>query len=157
MGYTKMSKIKKRIGSYDLYRYIVTGKQDRIKGIEYFDCSKDATIVVVQYSGDDVPLNRTKTYLVDTINKSVEKKGIQKIVRLINKQLANCEKPGPKHTENYKFMLGDIVCNKETGLQYVVTELKQSYFVGRPICPETGWPLQSYEYLDYKSFNRGGI
>lgn len=152
-----MSKIKKRIGLYDLYRYIVTGKQDRIKGIEYFDCNKEATIVVVQYSGDDLLLNRTKTYLVDSLNKSVEKKGIQKIVRLINKQLGSCEKPGPKHTENYKFALGDIVYNKETKSEYVVTELKPLYFVGRLICEETGRPLKLYERLDYKSFSKGGI
>lgn len=149
-----MSKIKKRIGLYDLYRYIVTGKQDRIKGIEYFDCNKEATIVVVQYSGDDLLLNRTKTYIVDGLNKSVEKKGIQKIVKLINKTLGNCEKPGPKCTENYKFMLGDIVYNKETKKRYIVTELKQSYFVGRLIREETGWLLDSYERLDYKSFSK---
>ena len=152
-----MSKIKKRIGLYDLYRYIVTGKQDRIKGIEYFDCNKDATVVVVRYSGDDLPLNRTKTYLVDSINKSVEKNGIQRIVRLINKQLGNCEKPGPKRTENYKFMLGDIVYNKETKQRYIVTKLKQSYFVGRLIREEPEWPLDSYERLDYKSFAKGGV
>ena len=152
-----MSKIKKRIGLYDLYRYVVTGKQDRIKGIEYFDCNKDATVVVVLYSGDDLLINRTKTYLVDSINKSVEKNGIQRIVRLINKLLANCEKPGPKRTENYKFMLGDIVYNKETKSEYVVTELKQSYFVGRLICEETRMPLNLYERLDYKSFAKGEV
>ena len=146
-------KVKKRLGTYDLYRFIVTGKQDRIKGIEYFDCNNDATLVVVRYDGDDLPLNRTKTYLVDSINKGVEKNGIQRIVRLINKQLGNCEKPGKKHKENYKFKVGDIVKYKDD-TQYIVVSIHQTYFEARKIVD--GLPSILYSPLKYTDFVKVG-
>ena len=112
-----MPKVKKQFRLFDIYRYIATGEQSHIQGILSYDI-KDNVLTV--------RLERPDCYLTYW---TYDEKMYKYAVRDVNKVLHNCEKPGPKHSENYKFALGDKVITKSGLTKATVTALHRDYFL----------------------------
>lgn len=85
-SYTKV--YKKQFRLFDVYRYIATGQQSHIKGISLYSAS--TCTLRISYDNDSLNIYGYDDFFYKNEN------DLKKAIKIINKLLGNCHKPGKK-------------------------------------------------------------
>lgn len=90
MSKLRKEREKKQFRLYDIYRYAATGNMSNIRGIISYECSDDASCVVVRFVDHTGEFKHgiPKMYFAKT------EYDLKQIVKEVNKRLGNCIKPG---------------------------------------------------------------
>ena len=81
-----MNKNKKQFRLYDIYRCAATGCISKIVGIETYEANKDASTINITLKNDSM----SRVYFCSNEDERKD------VVKLINKKLGNCQKPGKR-------------------------------------------------------------
>lgn len=86
-------KTKKQFRLFDIYRFHAMDTQSNIEGIVSYGCNESLTLVTVNYVDPRgiYPEGLQKTYFCHH-----GEKDLKEVIRLVNKRLHNCAKPGKK-------------------------------------------------------------
>ena len=79
-------KYKKQFRLYDIYRYYSVHEMSDVEGIEWYEVTNHCSIISVRYIGSTFTRHYTAR----------NEEELRDVVRMINKKLGNCHKPGPR-------------------------------------------------------------
>ena len=77
--------MKKQFRLYDVYRFAATGNISKIRGIESYECNRDADVIAITFDNG---------YTITRFCKIEDE--LKAVIKEVNKILGNCRKPGKR-------------------------------------------------------------